>query len=110
MACSGCEKSVLISARLQSCRNYNKMKAELYRQQKNSSEMARKQFSRWHEASGHDFSRAERATKPCWALAPGGRFFALLIWEQAFFRSLFSPDCRKSSEITVGFIAFSRML
>jgi hypothetical protein len=32
--------------------------------------------------SGHDFSRAERATKPCWALAP-----AIFVFSYLQFRS-----------------------
>jgi hypothetical protein len=45
----------------------------------------------WRFVTGHDFSRAETASKSIWALAPAELDSATFAEWLKFFRSLFSP-------------------
>jgi hypothetical protein len=48
----------------------------------------------WGFVTGHDFSRADKANRINWALAPANASWANLSGNQPFFRSLFSPEGR----------------
>jgi hypothetical protein len=44
-----------------------------------------------HEVSGHEFIRADKTNKMCWALAPVGLLFAIQTSDEEFFRYLWRP-------------------